>query len=585
MTEAAMARPLQPRAAQLAIPQRPQLAPGIQLRGEMTETAYKVPPWLLERDGAYIPVPRLLYAVAEQANGRQSLQQMADAVSDAVQRHVTADDIGQLVANLIRSGIIATPDGSAIDMPAASAAAMSPLTVNMRMAMFNPRLIDIVSNVFKVLFWWPVVLLVLAAGAAVEGWVYLVHGIGGGLRDAIYAPGFVLLVLAAIVLAAGFHEFGHAAALRYGGGRAKGMGAGFYLFYPAFYTDVTDNYRLPRWSRLRTDLGGFYFHLIFALATMGIYVATGWEPLLVIVVLINLEIIHQLMPFVRLDGYWTLADITGIPDFFSHFGPFLRSLLPLPFLKGARMPELKAWAKVVFLLYILVTVPLLLFVLVHLVAGLPRILATAWDSLGQQWAALQSAIAQGAALMVASSVVQMLVLVLMTGGLVFFLFTLARKVVATVWNWSRLSWPRRIVGSIGTLAAIALLAVLFLPATPFTGNRGGVLAGRIQFTPIREGESLTLQSMSSEVLGQATGPVIAPTSSPTSSATSSPSASGSATPSPAATPAPAATATPAGGVLATASPSSAPSASSGNPSHTASPTASPVPSPAPSATP
>jgi putative peptide zinc metalloprotease protein len=580
MTDAAMPRTLRARTAQLDIPQRPQLAPGIRLRGEMTETAYKVPPWLLERDGAYIPVPRLLYAVAEQANGNQTLPQMADAVSDAVQRHVTADDIRQLVANLIRSGIIATPDGAAVPTPAASAA-MSPLTVNMRMAMFNPRLIDVVSNVFKVLFWWPVVLLVLAAGAAVEGWIYFVHGIGGGLRDAIYAPGFVLLVLAAIVLAAGFHEFGHAAALRYGGGRAKGMGAGFYLFYPAFYTDVTDNYRLPRRSRLRTDLGGFYFHLIFALATMGIYVATGWEPLLVIVVLINLEIIHQLMPFVRLDGYWTLADITGIPDFFSHFGPFLRSLLPLPFLKGARMPELKAWAKVVFLLYILVTVPLLLFVLVHLVAGLPRILATAWDSLGQQWAALQSAIAQGAALMVASSLVQMLVLVLMTGGLVFFLFTLARKVAATVWNWSRLSWPRRIVGSIGTLAAIALLVVLFLPATPFTGNRGGVLAGGIQFTPIREGESLTLQSMSGDLLGQGTssGPVTAPpgSASPT----------GSPTPRPLGTPTPAAaTATPAAGVTtATASPS--PSTSSSQATLTATPSPSPTPilSPLPSASP
>ena len=48
---------------------------------------------------------------------------------------------------------------------------------------------------------------------------------------------------------------------------------------------------------------------------------------MLIVVLINLEIVHQLMPFVRLDGYWALADMTGIPDFFSHMGPFLRSLV------------------------------------------------------------------------------------------------------------------------------------------------------------------------------------------------------------------------------------------------------------------
>ena len=34
------------------------------------------------------------------------------------------------------------------------------------------------------------------------------------------------------------------------------MGAGLYLVWPAFYTDVTDSYRLGRAGRLRTDLGG-----------------------------------------------------------------------------------------------------------------------------------------------------------------------------------------------------------------------------------------------------------------------------------------------------------------------------------------
>ncbi|MBA3445542.1 MAG: hypothetical protein H0T58_11920, partial [Gemmatimonadales bacterium] len=87
-----------------------------------------------------------------------------------------------------------------------------------------------------------------------------------------------------------FHEFGHASALRYGGGRVRGMGAGFYLIYPAFFTDVTDSYRLGRWARVRTDLGGFYFHLTFALGLIGLYWVTGQEFLLVVVLLINLDI-------------------------------------------------------------------------------------------------------------------------------------------------------------------------------------------------------------------------------------------------------------------------------------------------------
>src|SRR5205085_967609 len=139
-------------------------------------------------------------------------------------------------------------------------------------------------------------------------------GISAGLRDVIYSPRLMLIILLIVIVSAAFHELGHAAALHYAGGRIKGMGAGIYIVYPAFYTDVSDNYRLPRWKRVRTDLGGFYFNLIFALGIMGLYVFSGQEFLLLMVLILDFEIIQQLLPFYRLDGYWTLADLTGIPD-------------------------------------------------------------------------------------------------------------------------------------------------------------------------------------------------------------------------------------------------------------------------------
>jgi putative peptide zinc metalloprotease protein len=125
----------------------------------------------------------------------------------------------------------------------------------------------------------------------------------------------MLAILGVLFVSGVFHEFGHAAALRYGGGQVRGMGAGFYLVCPALYTDTTDAYRLGRWARVRTDLGGFYFHLIFALGLVGLYLPTGWEFLLLVVLVIDMGIIYQCMPFVRFDGYWTLANLTGIPDF------------------------------------------------------------------------------------------------------------------------------------------------------------------------------------------------------------------------------------------------------------------------------
>src|SRR5438034_995771 len=45
------------------VPERPRLADGVELAGEMVESAFKSPPWLVSRDGRYIQVSKLLYVV------------------------------------------------------------------------------------------------------------------------------------------------------------------------------------------------------------------------------------------------------------------------------------------------------------------------------------------------------------------------------------------------------------------------------------------------------------------------------------------------------------------------------------------
>ena len=96
------------------------------------------------------------------------------------------------------------------------------------------------------------------------------------------------------MLSAGFHEFGHAAAARYGGSTPGAMGIGIYLFWPAFYTDVTDSYRLGRAGRVRTDLGGLYFNALVVLASFGVWWLTGWHAVLLIVATQILQMVRQL---------------------------------------------------------------------------------------------------------------------------------------------------------------------------------------------------------------------------------------------------------------------------------------------------
>src|SRR6202044_2816579 len=90
---------------------------------------------------------------------------------------------------------------------------------------------------------------------------------------------------------------------------------------------VTDSYRLSRTGRLRTDLGGLYFNAVFMLALAGLYVATTNQVLLLVIALTHLEMLEQLLPFVRFDGYFILSDLVGVPDLFARIGPVVRSSL------------------------------------------------------------------------------------------------------------------------------------------------------------------------------------------------------------------------------------------------------------------
>jgi putative peptide zinc metalloprotease protein len=124
-----------------------------------------------------------------------------------------------------------------------------------------------------------------------------------------WGPAALILLLSAVV-----HEFGHAAALRYGGERCGGMGIGMYRFFPVLWTDASRAWLLPPRSRLRVDLGGVLFQLLFVLV-LGVADRLVPSPHWVrAALLINLSVLANLNPFLRMDGYWALGDWLGERD-------------------------------------------------------------------------------------------------------------------------------------------------------------------------------------------------------------------------------------------------------------------------------
>jgi putative peptide zinc metalloprotease protein len=361
---------------------RPALAEGVTLLGEAQGSGFANRMWLVQIDGRFIQLTELLYRVIEFSDGSRSLDEIATAVGEVSEWQMNADDVLYLTANkLAPLGLVHLVAVSESEREQRRKDAPSLLQLGLRRRMISAETIEPIARALQVLF-NPVLLVpLLAIGIAAHSWLYFDRGVGGLLSNALYTPGLLLLVFIMTTLPGFWHEFGHASALRYGGGRARGIGVGIYIMDPAFYTDVTDSYRLGRWGRVRTGLGGIYFDMILSTLLIVAYGVTGKDALLLLVVLSNLNTIYQFFPLVRLDGYWVLADLTGIPDFYSLMGSYIRGILPFKRWKGSRLPDLKPWVRAFFGLYTLIAIPGLVFFFIVLMRRIPDIVTTAWDAL------------------------------------------------------------------------------------------------------------------------------------------------------------------------------------------------------------
>ena len=455
----------------------PRLAEGIELIGEYEDSGFKEAPWLVRRpDGQTVQLTHLLYAIAQRADGSRDYQAIAAEVSQELHRGVSPDNVRMLVdKKLRRLGVLAAPDGSSPMLKR-----NDPMTaLRFRASVIPEGVVNGITTVFRPLYWPPVVLGVLATVFAFDAWMFFIHGLAQGVRVMLYTPVFMLVALVLVIASAAFHECGHATACRYGGARPGVMGAGLYMVWPAFYTDVTDAYRLGKGGRLRTDLGGVYFNLIFALGTAVAYFVTHFEPLLVIIAFQHLEILHQFLPFLRMDGYYIVADLTGVPDLFARLKPTLKSLVPGQ--EPAReVEELKPWVRWAVTAWVLVTVPFILYVYGMIVVQAPRIFATAVAAGRDQFGHASNWMHQGNYGLAFLALLQGLLLALPILGVVLTLVSTAKRIATEMWTRTE-GRPVMRTGFVG-VAAVAVL-VLVVGWSP-----------RGRYQPIRPNETGTVQA-------------------------------------------------------------------------------------------
>ena len=467
---------------------QPRLADGVELIGEYADSGFKEAPYIARRsDGQVVQIAKLFYLVAEEIDGRSSYDEIAERATQRARRELDGELAQYIVTEKLQPlGLIETHDETSRKL-----SKVDPLlALKFRAGIVPEQVVNSITTVLRPLFLPPIVVSVVAGLIALDIWLFGFHGIAQSVRETLYQPVFILLTLGLVVVSAAFHECGHATACTYGGARPGKMGVGFYLVWPAFYTDVTDAYRLSKGGRLRTDLGGVYFNAIFILLTGGAYFVTGFEPLLLIIPLQHAEMLHQFLPVVRLDGYYIISDLAGVPDMFQRIGPTLKSLLPWRRPEPA-VTDLKRWVRVAVSAYVLTIVPLLLFVLAITVINMPRVMATSWDSGTLAYQRIQQAVDAGHWLSVVAGSIQLAVLVLVPAGLILTLVQLGRKVIEGAWKRTENRPAARAALGLAGACAAAFAAYTWVPSAVYRpiqpGEKGTLLGAFEQLSAISTG--------------------------------------------------------------------------------------------------
>jgi len=436
----------------------------VELLGEYKDSGYSQPPSLVRRaDGQVIQMSPLLYQVACRIDGSRGPDAIAALVSADLGRSLDAGQVRYLItAKLLPLGVVA--GGAPRALPKAN-----PLfSLRARGTLLPERTVNLVAAFLRPLFRWPVIVAVAGSMVGVDYWLFAVHGLGGGIGQVLRDPVDLLVVLGLSLVSAAFHECGHATGCRYGGARPGVIGVGIYLVWPSFFTNVTDSYRLSRAGRLRTDLGGLYFNLVFMLALAGIYAATSSQVLLLVIAVTHLEMLDQLLPFVRFDGYFILSDIIGVPDLFARVAPIVRSALPAG-RRDPRVAGLRRGTRIVVTGWVLCVIPLLLFTMGYLLLYLPGVDRALWRSARMQ-AHLMSAGVAGHHYAAAAVYAIGAVLVILPGaGSLYITTRLARQVATMGRRWSAGRPVRRCLATGTGLAVVAALAAFWTIQGQFRG--------------------------------------------------------------------------------------------------------------------
>ncbi|WP_447987457.1 efflux RND transporter periplasmic adaptor subunit [Nitrospira sp. Nam74] len=269
--------------------------------------------------------------IARQFDGRTSLEMVAGRAETQLSMAVSTDSLRPFLDHLHRLGLLESPDCQGA-MPRNTSVRGDIFAL--RWKAYDPdRLLNWL--VHKVWFCFTPAFVMCSAGLMLFAvGLSIVNG-GEIARDlrSLYRVESLFFFWVTIFVATTLHEFAHGLTCKRFGGEVHELGFMLLFFQPAFYCNVSDAWLFPeKWKRLWVSVAGVYFELtLWALCTVvwRVTVAGTWPhtTALIIMATSGLQSLFDMIPLLKLDGYYFLSDLLDVPNLRSRAFRHLRATL------------------------------------------------------------------------------------------------------------------------------------------------------------------------------------------------------------------------------------------------------------------
>ena len=255
-----------------------------------------------------VNISKQTYQILNLVNGKNTLEGITIIFNSNNNLSITSEVVYQLLYNkLSKYGIITNKNVVVQPLSRASYLKLSTIIIPARIVNKTANLFTFLFNTFTLK---AITLLTLVFSLIIGvNYYHLLKPFINDLSEVSFS-----FILPITFIGIFIHELGHAAAAKHYGINSRGIGFGFYLFSPVFFADVTKAWRLKPKQRVVIDLAGIYFELIYISFLLFIFLITKEVNFLLVSFILFVDIIYNLDPFLRTDGYWVVSDGLKIPN-------------------------------------------------------------------------------------------------------------------------------------------------------------------------------------------------------------------------------------------------------------------------------